>query len=239
MTATPLKTIILRETKNWKTNKYFISLGLDLGFFSFMIYITILQIPEIIGLQEMIAKFMFSLLPSFGMWVLMMPMIVEKFNNEKLTKLFEVMLTAPISLNTIWLGKLISLFLLNYIAALLITLIAIFMWIMVGLNPIAFLPCIIWILGLIILPMYLMIYVAFSAWSILRFSQPKTYEILNLLGILAFILAFLGSDKIIKIIFNGDTINRFVVVTLTLGIVILFSILYMMVSKLNKEKITV
>ena len=187
----------------------------------------------------MVAKFMFSLLPSFGMWVLMMPMIVEKFNNEKLTKLFEVILTAPVSLYTLWLGKLISLFLLNYIAAILITLIAIFMWIRAGINPLQFLPYTIWIVGLIIMPMYLMGYTAFSGWSVLRFSQPKTSEILNLLGIIAFVLTFLNSDKIIKIIFNGEIINNFVIISLTTGIIIIFSIIYTLVSRLNKEKVTV
>jgi ABC-type Na+ efflux pump permease subunit len=234
-----LKTIILKETSVWKSRKYFTSLILNLGFFSIMVYIIIKQAFEIEAMRVLFIQFMFTFLPVFAMWILMMPMLLEKFRDDKLTKTFEAMLTAPVSLKTILLAKLISTFLLTYIALICTFIIMFIMWTLIGVDPLPILSNQIWLIALVIYPSYLMIYAAFSAWSILMFKQPKTTEILNAFGILIFIFTFIESDKIVQLIFSGSLINNSITLYLILGSIIGFCLIYILVNKLKKEKVTI
>ncbi len=235
-----LNTIILRETiPVLKSRRFIFSLIFNLIFFAVLSYIFLNKINGVEGLQNLMIQFTFIILPTFSMWVLTMPMLQEKFSNEKLTRIFEAMLTTPLSLTRIWLGKLISMLFLSYISLICTIIVLYTIWNMMGLNLFSVLTYKVWFMAILIVPMYSILFNAFSAWSILRFAHSKTTEIINFFGILVFVLMFLKSNTILDLIVSGDVINNNIILYSVLVLLIYFLVVFILMKSLNKEKVTI
>lgn len=234
-----LKSIILKEVKEVCVRKdYLFTLILNIILFLGVGYI--FSQYEVESLKKLFMEFTFIVAPPFAMWIVGFPFIREKFGDEKLVRRFEAVLTTPVSLKTVWAGKITSLFLLSYPAGILIVVMFLFTWnCLGGLNPILILSAPVWIMALIITPALPMIYAGFASWSILRFTHPKLIQILQFLGIGGFLLVFLTSGRVIRSINSDQIVNWPVVVFSFLGLAVLTGLILVLMNRLDKETVTI
>lgn len=192
------------------------------------------------ALKKLFMGFTFIVAPTFAMWIIGFPFIREKFSDEKLIHKFEAILTTPISLKTVWAGKIASIFLLSYPTTVLIIVMFSFIWIFLGgLNPFSVLSVPVWIMALVIAPLFPMIYAGFASWSILRFTHPKLIQILQFFAIGAFLFVFMTSGKFIRSVSSSQIVNWPIVAYSAIGIIVAASLVIFLMNRLDKEKITV
>lgn len=178
------------------------------------------------------------IIPTFFMWTISLPFIQSKFGDEKITHKIEAISATPIPIKSVWVGKMISIFILTYPMVLIISLIISIFWIFaIGLNYFNILPVSVWLVTLIINPMLIMLYVGFSSWAVLRFNQPRIMEALNFAIILISIAIFLFADDIFGKFTPGGIINLMVTLYYGLGLLVCYLLLFVLISKLNKEKV--
>lgn len=233
------KSITLKELKEVYTRKdYIFTMILNIIIFLGVGYIFSQYDTE--SLKKLFMEFTFMVAPPFAMWIVGFPFIREKFSDEKLLRRFEALLTTPVSLKTVWAGKLASIFLLTYPTAILIVIIFLFIWYFLGgLNPFLVLSAPVWIMTLIITPALPMVYAGFASWSILRFTHPKLIQILQFLGIGGFLLIFLTSGRFIRSIGTDQIVNWPVVACSFMGLAILTGLMLLLMNRLDKETVTI
>lgn len=175
--------------------------------------------------------------PAFSMWLLGFPFIQEKFWNEKVVKGFQSMLTLPVSLKDIWLGKILAIFLLSYPFTFLISVILIVIYfIITGLNPINTFSLSLWLLIFLVGPFTIMIYNVIASWITLRFDNPRTIDLLQYISIGIVLIGFISINKVAALYQNLHLNN----IILILGFILILSvgigIINYLFSNLDKEK---
>lgn len=234
-----LKSIILKEVKEVFSRKdYLFTVIVNTILFLGVGYIY--SQYDVETLKKLFMELTFIIAPPFAMWIVGFPFIREKFGDEKLMRRFETLLTTPISLKTVWAGKIASIFLLSYPAALIIVVMFSFIWkFLGGLNPLSVLSGPVWVMALVIAPLLPMIYAGFASWSILRFTHPKLIQILQFSTIGVFLFVFMTSGKFIRSIASGHIVNWPIVVYSFIGLTAAIGLILFLMNRLDKEKVTI
>ncbi len=235
-----LKSLVLKEVKEVLGRKdYIFTVLVNIIVFLGAGYVLVMASPAG-DLQKLFMELSVIIAPSFAMFLVSFPFIQEKFDNEKIIRRFEAILTTPISIKTVWAGKIASIFLLSYPVVIFIITMLILVWnILEGLNPIFILSTPVWVMALIIVPFLPMIYAGFSSWSVLRFTHPKLMQMLQFLGVGAFLLIFITSGKFIRSVASGHIVDWPIIVYSIIGIIAAVSLLLFLINRLDKEKITI
>jgi len=234
-----LKSIILKEVNEVIRRKdYMFTMSLNIAIFLVVGFIFSQYDTE--ALKNLFMGFTFIVAPPFAMFIVSFPFIREKFGDEKLIRKFEAILTTPISIKTVWAGKIASIFLLSYPAAILIVVMFSFIWTFLGgLNPFSALSAPVWIMALIITPLFPMIYAGLASWSILRFTHPKLIQILQFFAIGVFLFVFMTSGRFIRSIAGSQIVNWPIVAYSAVGIIAAASLVIFLINRLDKEKVTI
>lgn len=235
-----LKSIVLKELKEvWGRKDYLFTIIVNIIVFLGAGYILVVGSPTG-DIQKLFMELSVAVVPSFAMFLVSFPFIQEKFDNEKLIRRFEAILTTPISIRTVWAGKMVSIFLLSYPVVIFITILFILVWnILNGSNPVLILSTPVWVMALVIMPLLPMIYAGFSSWSVLRFTHPKLMQTLQFLGVGAFLLVFITSGTFIRSIGSAHIVNWSFVAYSVVGIMVAISLLLFLIYGLDKEKVII
>jgi hypothetical protein len=231
---TKFNVVLVKEIKDGLNDKKFImSMLLNIIIFSVIGYgIDYLVSPE--GLLVPILTLI--LYPPLSMWILSFPFIQEKFWNEKLLHGFQPLLTLPINLKTIWVGKLAAIFVLTYPStAIIITSLSIAYYLCLGINPFLTLPLILWISVFILIPTIVMIYNAVATLIALKFSNQRIIDLLQYITIGIFALLFVGTNKIINILVALHLTDWILVLGGFLVSILIMGIVFYFVNNLSKE----
>lgn len=237
----PLNTLISKEIKEIVFRKdYLFTLFLNIVVFLIVGFIFISSTYDVASLQNLFIQATFIMIPPFAMWIMSFPYIQEKFNDQKILKEFDSLLTTPISIKSIWAGKMTTIFSLSYPIAIIVILMYLTLWnFFGGINPLSIMSTPVWLMILVIAPLVPMAYAAFSSWSILRFKHPRLMEVLNFFAIGIAVLVFISSGKVINSIAGGQLIDWTTLSYSALILLVAFGLVYMLVQKLDKEKITI
>lgn len=248
---TQFKTILLNEV-NLRYIKNSLASVLLIIFLTYLIITNIHYYisPENKNITQMIYKFMLILFSCFSMVSLT---DFYKYQREKSDRLYEIILTSPISLLKFTLSKLISLFLISYPV-----LICNFIIIFAILNTyntdfFSIMSFNIELLVFIIAPLYLVLYSFVGLYMILRFNHANIIRILTLpftvvVSIVVYLLLNMGSGSVLNEIFkflgvniNSENTISFLASSIlflsVLGLLISFLIMFILMKKFNKEKI--
>lgn len=135
----PLNTLILKEIKEVIFRKdYLFTMVLNIIVFLVVGFLFISSTYDVISLQNLFIEATFIMIPPFAMWIMSFPYIQEKFNDQKILKEFDSLLTTPISIKSIWAGKMATIFLLSYPIAIIVILMYLTLWnYFGGINPLA------------------------------------------------------------------------------------------------------
>lgn len=236
-----MKPIVLKEVKEVFGRKdYLFTVFLNTVIFLGVSYVFVSRSYDVEVIRKLFMELSFIIIPPFAMWIMSFPFIQEKFGDEKLIRRFEALLTAPISLKTVWASKMTSIFILSYPIVILVIILFSLIWnFLGGLNSLYVLSAPVWVMALIIAPLIPMIYAAFSSWSILRFTYPRLMEILNLFAIGISVLAFLSSGKIVELVTSGHVVNWSIIAYSSIGIIAAASLVLFLIYRLDKEKVTI
>ncbi|MCE7697318.1 MAG: hypothetical protein K8E24_000045, partial [Methanobacterium paludis] len=183
-----LKSIVLKEVKEvFKRRDYLFNTLVNILPFLALGFITVMATTG--SAQKLIMEFSFIIIPSLAMLLVGFPFIREKFSDEKLVRKFEGILTTPVSLKTVWAGKMVSIFLLSYPTVIIVIIMLLIIWnIFGGLNPIYILSTPVWVMALIITPLVPMIDPEFNGVEIAKpFVKKLLVRKLNPARLLDFI----------------------------------------------------
>ena len=233
-----IKPIFLKETNEaLKDNKFILSTILNIVTMSVMALV-VMNYANTSSNGMIIQIGYMVILPSFSMWILSVPFIQEKFWNVKIVNGFQPLLTLPIKLIDIWVGKIGAIFVLTYPSTFLITIIlALIYFTLTGINPLISLPLSLWIVILILGPLTIMNYNALASWIALRFNSPRLNDILQYGSILIIIFAFIGLVKISEIV-TVLHFNEWTVILIGILIMGIFTaVIYYLINNLKKEKV--
>ena len=188
--------------------------------------------------NSFVASIIIILYPVFSMWILSFPFIQEKFWNVKLVNGFQPLLTLPITLKEIWLGKISAIIVLSYPSTIFIAIIlSLAYYLTLGMNPLITIPLTIWIWIFVLGPLLIMVYNLIASWMALRFNNPRVIDILQYTSIIIFIFAFVGAGKINQMIINLH-FNDWTMILIGILIIGLFTnIIYYLVRNLKKEEV--
>lgn len=235
-----INAVVLKEVKEVTGRRdYVFTIILNIVMFS-AIGCFFARTYDVVSLRNLFLEMTFLIMPSFAMYIVSVPFIKEKFGDEKILRRFEALLTVPVSLKTLWVGKMISIFLLSYPVVIAVVLIFSAAWnFLGGLNPFLIMSYAEWVMTILIVPMVPVAYSAFSSWSVLRFTHPKLIEILNLFAVGIAVLVFMGSGHILRLVATGHLVNWLIVVCSAFIVVLVFGLILLMINRLDKEKITI
>lgn len=231
-----IKVVFLKEIKETlKDRNFILSTMVNILIFTIMGFLVDYSL-EING--KFIASIIIILYPSFSMWILSFPFIQEKFWNVKRVNGFQSLLTLPITLQDIWVGKIGAIFLLSYPSTALIAIIlSIAYFLTVGLNPLISVPLTLWIFIFIFGPLLIMVYNSIVSGITLKFNNPRIIDILQYISIVIFIFIFISYNKLT----NVFIILHFTHWTLIFGgiliIGIITNIIYPLITSLKKENV--
>jgi len=231
-----IKVVFLKEIRETlKDRKFIISTIINIMIFTVMGFCIDYSLSS--G-NSFVAGLIIILYPSFSMWLLSFPLILEKFMNVKLVNGFQSLLILPITLRDIWFGKIAAIFVLSYPSTALIAIIlAAAYYLTVGLNPFLTIPLTIWILILITGPLLIMVYNSIASWIILKFSNPRIIDILLYISIFIFIFVFISCGTLS----NLFSILHLTYWTLIIGGIfilgIITSIIYQLITNLKRENV--
>ncbi|MDR2545543.1 MAG: hypothetical protein LBD03_08460 [Methanobrevibacter sp.] len=198
MNINQIKIIFKKEFKETTRNKtYFISLIVNsmvlIALFSLLFFAVHSQQDN----NHMLSVYIICIvMPSLSTLIMTLPLIQEKFWNEKLTLGLENMLTIPITIKEIWFGKLLSIIALTYpytifSSVALITGYSILLSGTFSMNS--------YILTFILFPFAIVVFDMIYSYMLLEFRNPHIFSILSYIGIG---LGFL-------IIFSVETLSKF------------------------------
>ncbi|MBM4240369.1 MAG: hypothetical protein FJ150_01610 [Euryarchaeota archaeon] len=236
-----LKALVLKEVKEvWGRRDYLSAIFLNILGFLGVGYIFVTQSTQTEPIRKLFMEMTFIIIPPFAMWVVSFPFIQEKFGDEKLVRRFEALLTTPISLTTLWAGKMGSIFVLSYPIIILVIILFSLIWnFFGGLNPLFVLSAAVWVMALVIAPLLPMVYAAFSSWSILRFTHPRLMDVLNFFAIGISVLVFLASGNIVESVASSHIVNWPIVAYSAIGLIATIGLVLFLIYGLDKEKVTI
>lgn len=234
---TQLKSIILKEASiAWKNGKYATLVLFNLGMVLMIgyVYSSMNYGNEMVNFFSI--KLTYIIIPSIAVWMTGVTLSQTMFYDEKILGIFGNILAAPISIIKLWLGKICALTLLTYPLVFLgVGVLNIFFWLK-GIN--VYLSLEDWILISCIIPIFSLIYIMFSSWLMLRFSQDNMVTVLLLAG-LGSVAAVSGATKQISNITNvasAGSILSYCGIALIVEICFIILIL-LLISRLDKEKL--
>jgi hypothetical protein len=231
-----IKAIFIKEIKeSLKDRKLILSIIINILIFTVMGFsIDYSLAPE----NSFLASIIIILYPVFSMWILSFPFIQEKFWNVKIVNGFQPLLTLPITLKEIWLGKISAIFVLSYPSTVIIGIIlSLAYYLTLGINPLITIPFTIWIWIFVLGPLLIIVYNLIASWMALRFNNARVIDILQYTSVIIFIFAFVGAGKINQMIIDLH-FNDWAMILIGMLIMGLFaSIIYYLISNLKKEKV--
>lgn len=178
------------------------------------------------------------LYPLISMLILSFLLIHQKFWNIKLVNGFQSLLTLPITLREIWIGKITAILVLSYPSTALIAIIlSIAYFLSLRINPFIAIPLTLWIFVFIIGPLLIMAYNLINSWIILRFDNTKLIDILQFITLFIIIFSFIGTDKIKELVNNFHFTDWTMIIGGIFIIGMITSIIYHLINNLEKEKI--
>jgi hypothetical protein len=234
---TQLKTIILKESSiAWKNRKYATLVLFNLGMVLMIgyVYSSINYGNEMVNFFSI--RLTYLIIPSIAVWMTGVTLSQTMFYDEKILGIFGNILAAPISITKLWVGKICALTLLTYPLVFLgVGVLSIFFWFK-GVN--VYLSLGDWILISCIIPLFSLIYIMFSSWLMLRFSQDNMVTVLLLAG-LGSVAAVSSATKQITNITNvvyAGSIWSYYGIALIIEIFSIILIL-LLINRLDKEKL--
>ena len=188
--------------------------------------------------NSFLASIIIILYPVFSMWILSFPFIQEKFWNVKLVNGFQPLLTLPVTLKEIWLGKISAIFVLSYPSTVIVIIIlSLAYYLTLDINPLITIPFTMWIWIFVLGPLLIMVYNLIASWMALRFNNARVIDILQYTSVIIFIFAFVGAGKINQMIIDLN-FNDWAMILIGILIMGLFaSIIFYLVSNLKKEEV--
>ncbi len=241
-----LKTIILKEVnevlerKNYWGGLIVYSVFFScIGIYLFYSIVNQSQIQDSNVIKNFGLEIFLIMLPAFAMWLFNEQFVKEKFADEKLFRKFEIILTTPVKLTTIWAGKIIAIFLLSYPLAILTIITFSLIWMILGGSSSVLIPSVAsWVMIIFVAPIMPIIYVALTGWAILRFaSWQRVMELLFFIAIAAFIGIFFVSRSFLTPTTTEPITNWWTIFFSITGSVAFFALIHYLVSHLDKEKI--
>jgi hypothetical protein len=221
MNSNQVKIILKKEFKETIHDKsYFISLIVNLMVIIFLLILFFYIIHSGSNDSKILYVYIASIvMPSFSALIMSLPLIQEKFWNDKLTLGLENMLTIPITLKKIWFGKLLSIFALTYLYTIFlsITLIIsynIFFGGKFSLNSL--------ILTIILLPFMTTVFNLVYSYLTLKFRSPHIISIMSYIGAGLCLLTFF----IMEYLFNHINIQTNLSMILFIVLIVLLLITY-------------
>jgi ABC-type Na+ efflux pump permease subunit len=239
-----LKAIILKEVAEVLGRNYWGALVLYSILFSgigFYLFNSIVNQPQLqdLNIINFAIELYLVIIPPFAMWLFNEQFIREKFGDEKLLRKFETILTTPVSLTTVWAGKIAAIFLLSYPLAILTIITFYLIWMILGESSSVIIPSAAsGVMILVVGPITPVVYASFAGWAILRFANwQRIMELLFLLAIAAFIGIFFVSNIFLT---DGTTeliTNWWTIITSITGVIAFFVLAFYLVSHLDKERV--
>ncbi|MDR3222936.1 MAG: hypothetical protein LBT66_04260 [Methanobrevibacter sp.] len=234
-----VKTMIMKElNSSLSSKKYILSLSLNLIIVIVLAFGLTNNINRLDSLNTSFLEVLFIGLPLFNILISNISLLNEIFVNEKLVKTFEAMLTTPLSLFEIVVSKLISISVLTYVM-LISSVTSLYLIWGLKLNTFISFPSEIWIMIFVIVPLFGILYSTLSAYLILRFNYTKLTEILNIPIIFGFIFLFRDPSKLLDLFISGKIVSYSTIISLFILLMILYSIMFLLIKKINIENVTV
>jgi ABC-type Na+ efflux pump permease subunit len=245
-----LKTIILKEIRTLQSKKNLVSFFLYVVITSFMMYFICKNLTiskfNILITQSIIQGLIIFLITS-GMFTFMMQFLIG-INIEKSSKILESMLISPISLSKIIHGKVIALSIAYYmIIVSTIMILGLILRFFFMLNILQLLKLETWFVILVLIPIFFLLYSSAIIWGTLRFNSNINliFSVLNcsmffiLFGIIYLMKSLNLLSFLSKGISNGNLITHPILFYFILILLIMFIIVYILIKKLNKEKVII
>lgn len=225
-----IKAIFFKEIKETLTERKFVLLNM-----------TIIMLFTVIGfLIDYYSKghisYLIIILSPLSMWILSFPLIKEKFINIKDSKGFHSLLSLPLSLQKIWIGKITAIFILSYPSTALITVILTKECFLIGQNPFNTIPQTVWLLIFIIGPIMIMIYNSIISGIALRFDNLNI-QLIHELSLIFFILIIFSNNALSKLYESLYSMDWTIIVGISITGMI--SIMYCVTYYLSKEKVII
>ncbi len=234
---TQLKTIILKEASiAWKNRKYATLVLFNLGMVLMIgyVYSSINYGNEMVNFFSI--KLTYIIIPSIAVWMTGVTLSQTMFYDEKILGILGTILATPISITKLWVGKICALTLLTYPLVFFgVGVLSIFLWFK-GIS--VYLSLEDWILISCILPLFSLIYIMFSSWLMLRFSQDNMVTVLLLAG-LGSVAAVSGATKQISNVTNvaiTGSILSYYGIALIIEMCFIILIL-LLINRLDKERL--
>ena len=230
-----IEIVFLKEIKDsLKKREFIISFVTIILLFTFIGF----GIDYFLDNNSNIAEIVIILTPIFSMWMLSFSLIQEKFWNIKINNGFGRLLTLPVTIQDIWVGKIASIFVLCYPSCVLIVLIlAAAYYLTLGSNPSTTIPVTTWIFIFIIGPLIIMVYNLISSWTILRFNNPRIIDIIQYIPLAIFISILVFYTKFSKLVVILNLTDE----TMIIGCIFIFGIIttitYHLIINLKKEDV--
>ncbi len=232
-----LKTIILKEMSiAWKNRKYATLVLFNLGMVLMMGYVYSTQNYGNEMVNFFSIKLCYIIIPSIAVWMTGVTLSQTMFYDEKILGIFGNILATPISITKLWVGKICALTLLTYPLVFFgVGVLNIFFWfkcisVYLSLGD--------WILILCIIPLFSLIYIMFSSWLMLRFSQDNMITVLLLAG-MGSVAAVSSATRQISNVTNvahAGSILSYYGIALIIEICGIILIL-LLINRLDKEKL--
>jgi|GEM_PF-3578558 len=231
-----IKVIFMKEIKeSIKDRKLILSIIINVLIFTVIGFVIDYSLAP--G-NSFVATIIIILYPIFSMWILSFPFIQEKFWNVKLVNGFQPLLTLPITLKEIWLGKISAIFFLSYPSTMVVSIVlSLAYYLSLGINPIVTIPFTTWIWIFLLGPLLIMVYNIIASWIALKFSNPRVIDILQYTSVVIFIFAFIGAGKVNQMIIKFH-INDWALIIMGILIIALFACtIYFLIGNLKKEEV--
>ncbi|GAA5819878.1 MAG: conserved hypothetical protein [Methanobrevibacter sp. CfCl-M3] len=232
MNFNKIKTICKKEMKETLRNKMYLASFV----FNFILVIAILimmfrSLPSE-GIK-LVGNIMIIVLPSFAMVIISLTIIQEKFWNDKISFKLENMLTLPISIKEIWLGKILSIIGLSYPYSVFLSML---LTVIFTLNVQGSPSLTNIFLSIVVLPSGIILFNVVSSYMALRFKSQHVLTLVFYLVIGLFTLSFYKLKDITTTIINSNINISMIAVAVLIAIVVIMSIFMFLISQLDIEK---
>lgn len=236
-----IKTIVFNDLKIAENKRYLVMNVLLILFTTYFLHQMAFPTYNLLGENNYFFQFVCMFLSIFIIFFTG-TLVLQEFTKERLNRLFEVILTSPISLLKLYWAKLISLFILMYSTFIIGIVIFIVLSNYSMLEPLSHISTEVWVMSLLVIPLYGLLFYSVALWLILRFKNANIVQIISVFGFLLIFLVSYTSKNISNSLINlnsGTLITYPVLILTLLGVLIGFSIISFVIKNFNKEKIVV